>query len=117
MMPKKQRRLALFSALSAKMTEGKILALDTYTNDSAKTKAFEQVLHKLPIEKDVLVVLSGKNELIEKSGRNLPFAKTIIVNYLNIADLQKYDHILFLEEALKKIEEVFLSKKEKSVKK
>lgn len=108
-MPKKQRRLALFSALSAKLTEGKIIALDTYTEKAVKTKNFMLMLQKLPIEKDVLVVVPTKNDAIQKSGRNLPYVKTILVNYLNIADLQKYDHLLFLEEALTKLEEIYLS--------
>ena len=118
-MPRKQRRAALFSALSQKMAEGKILALDIYKNDKTKTKAFVEMLHKLPIETDVLIVLPSKNDLIAKSSRNLPFVKTLLVNYLNIADLQKYDHLLFMEEALKKIDEVFLkqSAAEKSAEK
>lgn len=110
MMPKKQRRQALFSALSVKMAEGKIIALEAYTNEAIKTKTFEQMLHKLPIEKDVLVVLPAKNQVIEKSSNNLPYVKSIQVSYLNIADLQKYDHVLFMKESLKKMEEVFLKK-------
>lgn len=118
MMPKKQRRQALFSALSVKMLEGKIIALDNYDSKTVKTKPFIDMLHKLPIQKDVLIVLPSRSEVIEKSSRNIPFAKSLLVNYLNIQDLQKYDHILFLEESLKKIEEVFLSdrKSEKSEK-
>lgn len=110
-MPKKQRRLALFSALSVKFNENRIIALDNYSADTVKTKPFVDMLHKLPFESDVLIVIPSKNELITKSSRNLPFVKTILVNYLNIADLQKYDHILFLEEALKKLGEVFLQEK------
>lgn len=109
-MPRKQRRIALFSALSTKLEENKILALDDYKSDVIKTKNFMTMLHKLPFEKDVLIVLPEKNETIQRSSRNLPFVKTIQVNYLNIADLQKYDSILFMEEALKKIESVFLEK-------
>jgi large subunit ribosomal protein L4 len=112
-MPKKQRRLALFSALSAKMKENKIIALDSYTADKSKTKPFVEMLHRLPIETDVLIVIPSKNAIIEKSSNNLPFVKTLMVNYLNIADLQKYDHILFFEEALKKMEEVFLQERKK----
>lgn len=107
MMPKKQRRLALFSALSQKFNEGKILALDKYEAEAIKTKNFEAMLHKLPIEKDVLVVLDGKNDLIQKSSRNLPFVKTLLVGYLNISDLQKFDNVLFLEEAVKKLPSIF----------
>lgn len=110
-MPKKQRRLALFSALSAKVSENKVMALDKYEGE-VKTKNFAEMIGKLPIEKDVLVVLSEKNATIEKSGNNIPTVKTILVNYLNIADLQKYDSILFLESAIKKVEEVFTTKKD-----
>ncbi len=109
MMPRKQRRAALFSALSAKLNEGKIMALDKYEAKETKTKLFEQMLHKLPIEKDVLVVLGEKDAMIEKSSRNLPFVKTVKVNYINIADLQKYDIVLFLENAIAKLSKTFLS--------
>ncbi len=111
MMPKKQRRLALFQALSVKLQEGKVLALDAYNEKEVKTKSFLEMLNKLPLEKDVLVVLSEKNEIVQKSSKNLPFVKTLFVNYLNIADLQKYDNLLFFEEALKKLPSVFLTSK------
>ena len=108
-MPKKQRRLALFSALSLKMTENKIMALDKYEAKKINTQSFIKTLQSLPIDKDVLIVLPEKNEIVEKSSRNLPFTKTILVNYINIADLQKYDNILFLgEDSVKKLEEIFL---------
>lgn len=112
-MPRKQRRLALFSALSAKLSENKVLALDKYEGE-VKTKLFAEMLKRLPIEKDVLVVVAEKNDTIQKSSNNIPFAKTLLVNYLNIADLQKYDTVLFEESALKKIEEVFIQKTPKA---
>jgi len=107
MMPKKQRRLALFSALSQKAREDKVFGLDNYDVKEIKTKTFTAMLSKLPIEKDVLFVLPSKNEIITKSSRNLPNVKTILTNYLNIADLQKYDKVVFLEESFQKLEEVF----------
>lgn len=110
-MPKKQRRLALFSALTAKLTDGKVMALDKYEASGIKTKAFVEMLHKLPVEKDVLVVIPEKNDVVQKSARNLPFVKAGLVNYLNIADLQKYDKVIFLKDSLKKMEEIFLSEK------
>ena len=109
-MPKKQRRLALFSALSAKLQQGKVIALDKYESPEMKTKKFMEMLHKLPIEKDVLILLPEKEDKIQKSSRNLPFVKTMLVNYLNIRDLQRFDQIVFFEKALKKMEELFLSK-------
>jgi large subunit ribosomal protein L4 len=108
MMPKKQRRLALFSALSLKLKDSKIIALDKLDLPGIKTKAIAQVLEKLPGEKDTLVLLPETDNKIQKSTRNLPSVKTMLVNYLNIADLQRYDQIIFLEEALKKLEKTFL---------
>lgn len=110
-MPKKQRRLALFSALSLKLKENKVIGLDNYDAKAIKTKDLATVLGKLPIDKDLLIVLPGKNEILVKSANNLPHVKTILVNYLNIADLQKYDTIVFLEEAIGKMENIFLSAK------
>lgn len=110
MMPKKQRRLALFSALSSKLTDGKIIALDKYEAKEAKTKNFMAMLHKLPIEKDVLILIPEKDDTVQKSSANLPFVKTMLVNYLNIRDLQRFDQILFFEKSLKKMEELFTTK-------
>lgn len=110
MMPKKQRRLALFSALSHKLENNKVIALDKYEADGAKTKKFMEMLHKLPIEKDVLILIPEKNDLVQKSSRNIPFVKTMLVNYLNIRDLQRFDEVVFFEKALKKMEEIFLTK-------
>ena len=110
MMPKKQRRQALFSALSLKFKDGKIIALESYEAPKVKTKQFSEMIKKLPLKKDVLVLIAEKNELIEKSSRNIPNVKTMLVNYLNIADLQRYENVIFLEKALKKLEELFLEK-------
>ncbi|MBD3270881.1 50S ribosomal protein L4 [Candidatus Peregrinibacteria bacterium] len=109
-MPKKQRRLALFSAISQKLREEKVLGLDKYDQAEIKTRKMAEMINKLPIDKDVLIVLDSKNEMLTKSANNLPNVKTINVQYLNIADLQKFDKIVFLEEALKKMESIFLNK-------
>lgn len=113
MMPKKQRRLALFSALSIKANDNSIFCLEDYSGE-VKTKPFANMLTKLPPLKDkknVLIVISGKNPTIEKSAKNIPTTKTILANYLNIADCLKYDSVMFVGDALQKAEEVFLSKK------
>ena len=108
-MPKKQRRKALFSALSVKAKDNQIMALEGYEGE-VKTKAFAEMVAKLPVERNVLVVIPEKNEVIQKSSSNLPNVKTILVNYLNIADLQKYRNVLFLKDALGKMDEVFSEK-------
>jgi large subunit ribosomal protein L4 len=110
-MPKKQRRLALFCALSQKLKEKKVIGLDKFEAEKIKTKDLATVLGKLPAEKDLLIVLSEKNEILVKSANNLPHVKTILVNYLNIADLQKYDTVVFLEDAIGKMSTIFLTAK------
>lgn len=110
-MPKKQRRLALFSALSQKLRDNQVVGLDKYENDTIKTKAFAATINAIPTGKDALIVLPEKNESITKSARNLPNVKTITVNYLNIADLQKYETVIFLEDAIGKMEKIFLAAK------
>lgn len=109
-MPKKQRRKALFSALTLKAKDGNISALNKYETKEIKTKNFVEMLNKLPGARSTLVVLDAKNEVLQKSASNIPNVKTLLVNYLNMADLLKYEKVIFLESALKKAEEIFVQK-------
>lgn len=104
---KKERKKALFCTLSAKLKDGRVGALEGYASDAPKTKNFAAMLKKLPFEKNILLVLPEKNELIARSSKNIPRIKTLLVNYLNIADLLKYRDIVFLKDALPKLEEIF----------
>ncbi len=113
MMPKKMRRIALFSALSSRAQEQAIFCLDAYEGEM-KTKSFITMIKNLPPLKEkrnVLVVIPEKNQLLEKSARNIPTVKTLLASYLNIADALKYDSLMFVGDALKKTEEIFLAKK------
>lgn len=108
-MPKKQRRKALFCALSEKARDGMIIVIEQF-EAQPKTKVFADLLKKLPLKKDVLILTPGKEKALELSSRNLKNAKTIKVDYVNIHDLQKYDNVLFTEKSLKRLEEVFFKK-------
>jgi large subunit ribosomal protein L4 len=112
-MPKRQRRKALFSALSVKAKNKEIIALEKYEG-KVKTKPFAEMIKKLPVERNALVVMPERNEALQKSANNLPNVKTIMVNYLNIADLQKYRKVIFLKDALDKMQEVFTVKPAKA---
>jgi len=109
-MPKKQRRKALFCALSEKARNKQVIGLEEYKVETPNTKAFSELLKKLPIKKDVLVVISEKNLSLQKSISNLSKAKTILAAYINIQDLQKYDTVLILKDAVEKLKETFLQK-------
>jgi len=110
-MPKKQRRKALFSALTVRVKDADILALDKYDFDAIATKNAINVLKNLNLSGEkILIVIPEKNEIITKSFRNIPGVKTILANYINVYDLLSYKKILFLKDSLSVIENIFLSK-------
>ncbi|MBU1089818.1 50S ribosomal protein L4 [Patescibacteria group bacterium] len=113
-MPKKQRRLALASMLTAKAKDSKILALESFTLENPKTKEFEKLRSSLPKGKSLLVV-HNRNEVLVKSSRNLKFVKPLLVNLLNPHDLTKFDQILFEKAAIEEAGKIF--KIEQKVKK
>lgn len=106
-LPKKVKRIALKSALSSKVCENDILVLDQLNFDAIKTKQMVGVLKSLKVDSSVLLVLSGKNEAVEKSARNIPGLKTALVNTINVFDILKYDKFLVTKDAVSKIEEVY----------
>ena len=93
-MPRKMRRAALRSALSAKAAEERIVLLDEFAMEQAKTREFVDILGRLAITDSTLVLLPEKNHVIEKSARNLPDVKTLHAGYLNIRDLLRYDTLI-----------------------
>jgi large subunit ribosomal protein L4 len=105
-MPRKMRHAALRSALSVKAQDNQIVVLDALEMDVPKTKEMAAVLRNLGLEQRVLILLSERNEPVEKSGRNLPQVKVLRASYLNIRDLMKYDHVLVPVDALRVIETI-----------
>jgi large subunit ribosomal protein L4 len=105
-MPRKMRRAALRSALSAKAMENQIVVLDALEMEVPKTKEMVAVLGNLGLDQRVLVLLPERDELVEKSARNLPQVKTLRASYLNVRDLLGYDHVLVPLGALQVIESI-----------
>lgn len=103
-MPKKERKLALYGALSAKAKENLISALESYeVKDRPKTKDFAAMLKKANFTKDTLFVIPEKNEFLFRACRNIETVKPLFVQYLNVGDLLRYHNILFLKDSLSKI--------------
>ncbi len=109
-MPRKEKRAALFSSLTAKANDKEIFALDTFNFSEPKTKNFISILQKLPEAKKYLFVLPAKDEIVRKASSNLQNVKVILANYLNPYDVLHADKICFLEEAFVTLEETFLTK-------
>jgi large subunit ribosomal protein L4 len=110
-MPKKQRRKALLMALSIKAQESKIFGLESYEDKDAKTRNMAELIAKLPVKRNVLMVLPATDALIKKVTKNLPNVKTITAPYLNIHDLQKYDSVCFVGEGVQKTKDTFTNTK------
>ena len=102
-MPKKMRRAALRSALSVKAAEEGIVVVDELKLDEPKTKVMAQALENLVGEGSVLILVAEKGEqeeVVIRSASNLPGAKTLMANCLNIRDLLGYDKVIVPLKAL-----------------
>lgn len=106
-LPKKIKRLAMKSALSSKVSSNEILVLDKLELDEIKTKKMVDVLNKLNINDKTLIVLSEKNENIEKSARNIENIKLTKVNTLNVYDILNCNKFIITKDAVSKVEEVY----------
>ena len=104
---KKVKRLALKSALSAKVQAGELVVLDKLTMDEIKTKEIIKVLTALQTGKKTLIILPEKNDTVYRSARNIPGVKTTLVTTLNVYDILNCDTLLVLQDAVTKIEEVY----------
>jgi 50S ribosomal protein L4, bacterial/organelle len=103
---KKERRLALKSALTSRVNEEKFIVLDELKFDEIKTKKFQTVLDNLKVGK-ALVVLSDENKNVILSAKNIPTVKTAGVNSINVYDILKYNTIITTKAVVANIEEVY----------
>ena len=105
--PKKVRRLAMRSVLTSKVLEGELKVLDALTIDAFSTNKAKEILKNLNLETKTIIVLSEGNEKIVKSFANLPKVETVVVDYMNVYDLLRFDNLVIVKDALSKIEEVY----------
>ena len=111
-LPKKMRRLALRSALTAKFGDDAIRVVDHFGMDAEpRTKAFAAILEALGAgdghERRVLVVAPARDELLVRSAANLPSVSVILADSLNVVDLLNADAVVIEQPALARMEEVY----------
>ena len=104
---KKVRRLAMKSALSAKVAGEEMMVVNKVELEGIKTKAIVEMLAKLKAAKKTLIVTDGVDEVIYKSARNIEGVKVVTVNTLCVYDILNCDSFVVLKDAAKKIEEVY----------
>ena len=103
---KKESRLALFSALTSKLQDEKLIVVDSLAFDAPKTKEFVKVLENIKASK-ALVVLEGENENVVLSARNIPDVDTEARTAINVYDILKHDSLVMTKDAVKALEEVY----------
>ena len=101
-MNKKEKRIALLSALSSKVADNKIVVLDAFNLDEVKTKKFAEVMSNLKVDK-ALVVIEGENKNVVLSGRNIPTVKVSATNEINTYDVLKYETLVVTKAAVEKL--------------
>ncbi len=105
-MNKKEKRLALKSALTNCVKDSNFIVIDEIKLDEIKTKNFKKILDNLNLKKS-LVVLDNNDKVVIASARNIEGIKTEGVNELNVYDIMKYEKVLITKGAVKNVEEVY----------
>ena len=105
-MNKKERRLALKSALSYKVIDSELTVLDELKLSSSKTKEIIKVLEGLKLNKSTLFVVNELTDELILASRNLEGVKVILPNEVNVLDVARYQNMIVTEDAVKAIEEV-----------
>ena len=104
---KKTRRTALFSALSSKVADGKMIVVNNIATDAFKTKTMVGMLNAIGADKKALVVLPEVDAKVVKSCDNIEGVNTTVYNSINVFDILICDTLVVAEAAVKKIEEVY----------
>lgn len=104
---KKEKRLAIKSILSSKVSSNELVVVDKLQLKEIKTAEMVKIFANLKVEGKALVLLPENNENVQKSARNIEGVKTLTVNTINAYDLLKYSKLVVTEDTVKKLEEVY----------
>ena len=104
---KKTRRTALFSALSSKVADGKMIVVNNIATDAFKTKTMVGMLNAIGADKKALVVLPEVDAKVVKSCDNIEGVNTTVYNSINVFDILNCDTFIIAQDAVSKLEEVY----------
>ena len=104
---KKVRKLAMRSALSAKVNDAELKIVNEFKLDEIKTKNVVSILKSIDAQGKTLIVTSGKDDTVIKSARNIAGVSTTFVDVMNVYDVLNHEHVILTLDAVKKIEEVY----------
>lgn len=104
---KKEKRLAMKSALSSKVLDSEMVVVDKIAASEYKTKTIVSMLSAIGASKTALIVLPENDKKVIASAANIPGVKTAAVNTLNVYDILNADKFIVAKDAVAKIEEVY----------
>ena len=104
---KKEKRLAIKSMLSSKVLENELVVVENLPLKEIKTKEMARILNNLKVEGKAVILLPEKDEVVQKSARNIEGVKTLQVGTINVYDLLKHKNLVVTEDTVKKLEEVY----------
>ncbi|MCF0140458.1 MAG: 50S ribosomal protein L4 [Mogibacterium sp.] len=106
-LPKKLKRLALKSALSAKVADKELIVVDELKFEEPKTKEMIKVLKNINAEKKALIVMDEKDINVVKSASNIPGVRTALVSTMNVYEIVNHYSLVLTKAAAERIEEVY----------
>lgn len=106
-LPKKMRRAALKSALSAKVDSGDIVVLDSLSLPQIKTKRMAEILERLNVSGTALIVTADRDRNVELSARNIPGVSLRPAEGINAYEILKHRKLVITRDGVAKVEEVF----------
>ena len=104
---KKLKRLALKSALSAKVADNELIVVDEFKFTEPKTKEMVKVLENIKADKKALIVMDEKDDNVVRSASNIPGVRTAVVSTMNVYEIVNHYTLVLTKAAAKKIEEVY----------
>jgi len=104
---RKEKQLAIKSLLSSKLAEKDLVVVDKFDYKEIKTKQVADTMKNLKVEEKALILLPAKDEVVQKSARNLANVGTSSVNTINVYDLLYYKKLVVTVDTIKKLEEVY----------
>ena len=105
--PKKVKRLALKSVLSAKVADNEIIVLDELKFDEPKTKEMVKVLDNIKADKKTIIVMDEKDENVVRSASNIQGVRTALVGTMNVYEIINHYSLVLTKAAAERIEEVY----------
>jgi large subunit ribosomal protein L4 len=108
--PRKMRRLAMKSALSARLAESALTVVDTLTLSAAKTREVRGALPALGVARSALIVIAEADGAVSRASRNLPEVRAVTPGGLNLLDVLKYRHLILTRPAAEALTEQLLKK-------